>query len=173
MKKQELQTTEYNEYYAGYLSKISDDTTLLDGFKEDKQMVLNFFSTIPKEKLEYRYLSEKWSVKEIFQHLIDTERVFMYRLLRIARKDTSAIEGFNQDIYIKPSEADNKTIEDLLNEFSVTRLYSINLLNSISEENLKNMGVANNSPVSARACAFILLGHSLWHMEIIKERYLK
>ncbi|CAM1340567.1 DinB family protein [Tenacibaculum aestuarii] len=173
MKKQELQPTEYNEYYAGYLSKISDNTTLLDGFEKDKQMVLDFFSAIPKEKLEYRYLSEKWSIKEVFQHLIDTERVFMYRLLRIARNDTSPIEGFDQDIYIKPSEADNKTIEDLLNEFSITRLYSINLLNSISEEHLKNMGVANNTPVSARACAFILLGHSVWHIEIIKERYLK
>ena len=173
MKKQELQPTEFNEFYARYLAKVPDNTSLKEGFENDKETVIRFFSSISKDKLEYRYQPEKWSIKEVLQHIIDTERVFMYRILRIARNDTSPIEGFDQDIYIKPLEADSKTIEDLLNEFSVTRLYSINLLNSISEEHLKNMGVANNTPVSARACAFILLGHSVWHIEIIKERYLK
>lgn len=104
--------------------------------------------------------------------MIDTERVFMYRILRISRKDMTPIEGFDQDIYIKPSGADSKTIEGLLEEFKTTRSYSINLLNSISNENLCNIGVANNSPASARAYAFILLGHSVWHMDIIKELYL-
>jgi len=173
MKKQELQPTEFNEFYARYLDKVPDNTSLKEGFESDKETIIRFFSSISKDKLEYRYQPEKWSIKEVLQHIIDTERVFMYRILRIARNDTSPIEGFDQDIYIKPLEADSKTIEDLLNEFSVTRLYSINLLNSISEEHLKNMGVANNTPVSARACAFILLGHSVWHIEIIKERYLK
>ncbi|WP_425658589.1 DinB family protein [Tenacibaculum ascidiaceicola] len=108
----------------------------------------------------------------MLQHIIDTERIFMYRVLRIARKDITPIEGFDQDIYIKPSSANDKTIEALLEEFKTTRLYSINLLNNISNENLCSIGVANNSPASARACAFILLGHSVWHMDIIKERYL-
>ena len=96
----------------------------------------------------------------------------MYRFLRIARKDKSPLTGFDQDVFIKPSQADTKTLEELLHEFTVTRLYSQNLIQSISTENLLNMGTASNSPVSARACAFILLGHSIWHMNIIKERYL-
>jgi hypothetical protein len=95
----------------------------------------------------------------------------MHRFLRIARKDTTALSGFDQDVYIAPSEASTKTLKALLNEFTVTRLYSINLIHSISDENLMNIGTASNSPVSARACAFILLGHSIWHIEIIKERY--
>ncbi|MEE3998972.1 DinB family protein [Tenacibaculum sp. FZY0031] len=173
MKKQELQPTEFNEFYARYISKVPDKTSLKKGFENDKEAVITFFLSIPKDTLEYRYQPQKWSIKEVLQHIIDTERIFMYRLLRIARKDMTPLEGFNQNTYINPSGAHNKTIDSLLEEFTTTRLYSINLLNSISYENLCNIGIANNSPISARACAFILLGHSIWHMDIIKERYLK
>jgi len=172
MIKQDLKPTEYNEYYESYIAKIPNETRLISGLELDESMVINFFSSIPKDKLEYRYLPEKWSPKEILQHLIDTERIFMYRLLRIARKDTTELAGFDQDIYINPSKASSKSLESLIQEFTVTRMYSINLIRSISDENLLNIGSASNSKVSARACAFILLGHSIWHIDIIKERYL-
>lgn len=171
MTRQELNSEEYNEYYARYIDVVAKDIDLKTGFEKDKKMIIDFFSSLPKEKLTYRYQPEKWSVKEILQHIIDTERIFMYRLLRIARKDTTALAGFDQDIFIEPSQADTKTLEELLHEFTSTRLYSINLINSISNVNLKNMGTASDSPISARACAFILLGHSIWHINIIKERY--
>ncbi|QOD60727.1 DinB family protein [Polaribacter haliotis] len=172
MKKGTLKITEYNEYFARYINKVSNNTKLIPGFKEDKKMVIDFFSSIPKEKLEYRYQPEKWTIKEMLQHIVDTERIFMYRLLRIARKDTTALAGYEQDDYVDPSEANQKSLEELINEFTITRLYSINLINSISDENLKNLGTASGSTISARACAFILLGHSIWHIEVIKERYL-
>ena len=172
MIKKDLQLTEFNEYYLRYVNKVSDNTELKSGLEKDKKMVIDFFSSVPKEKLEYRYLPEKWTIKELLQHIIDTERIFMYRLLRISRKDSTALAGFDQDIYVEPSEANSKTIEKLIHEFTITRLYSINLVHSISNANLMNMGTASNSTVSARACAFILLGHSIWHIEIIKERYL-
>ncbi len=172
MIKQVLKPSEYNNYFARYIDKIADETELFTGLENDKKMVIDFFSSIPEEKLTYRYQPQKWNSKELLQHIIDTERIFMYRLLRIARKDTTALAGFDQDIYIKPSEASAKSIEELLHEFTITRQYSINLISSISDENLKNVGTASNSSISARACAFILLGHSIWHIEIIKERYL-
>ena len=172
MIKKDLQSTEYNEYYARYINKVDDKTELKTGFEDDKKMIIDFFSSIPKEKLEYRYKPEKWTIKDILQHIIDTERIFMYRLLRIARKDSTELAGFDQDIYVQPSKANKKTLVELLAEFTATRLYSINLINSISDKNLKNMGTASNSKISARACGFILLGHSIWHIEIIKERYL-
>lgn len=172
MTKADLNSNEYNAYYETYINKISDKTTLIGGFEEDKKMVIDFFSSLPNEKLEYRYQPEKWTIKELLQHLIDTERIFMYRLLRIARKDTTPLSGYDQDVYAEPSEANNKSLENLIEEFSVTRMYSINLIKSISDKNLKNLGTASDSPVSARACGFILLGHSVWHIDIIKERYL-
>ena len=172
MKKQELQSNEFDEYYLNYLNLVPSETELISGLKEDQKMVIDYFSSIPKDKLEFRYQPEKWTIKEVLQHIIDTERIFTYRLLRIARKDTTPLAGFDQDIYVDPSEANNKSINNLIEEFSATRLYTINLVNSISDENLKNLGNASDSPVSARSCAFILLGHSVWHINIIKERYL-
>ena len=172
MIKQELHTNEYNEYYGRYVELVTNETELISGLEADKKMVIDFFTSVPKEKLEYRYQPEKWTIKELLQHIIDTERIFMYRLLRIARNDKTALPGYEQDDYVEPSEANSKTLEELIKEFTITRLYSINLVNSISDENLKSLGTASASPVSARACAFILLGHSIWHINIIKERYL-
>ncbi|CAM1347963.1 DinB family protein [Tenacibaculum crassostreae] len=172
MIKKDLQPAEYNEYYGRYIDMISDETELIKGLENDKKFVIDFFSSIPKEKLEYRYQPEKWTIKEVLQHIIDTERIFMYRFLRIARADKTALKGFDQDDFILPSEANKKSIDELIHEFTVTRLYTLNLVNSIPEKYLNAMGTASSSPISARACAFILLGHSIWHINIIKERYL-
>lgn len=172
MKKQELQPNEFDSYYLNYLNLVPAETELNYGFEEDKNIVIDFFSSLPEDKLEFRYQPKKWTVKEVLQHIIDTERIFMYRFLRIARKDTTPLAGFDQDIYVDPSVANDKSINDLIKEFTIGRMYSINLINSITNENLKNLGTASDSPVSARACAFILLGHSVWHINIIKERYL-
>lgn len=172
MKKQDLNTTEYNDYIGGYIAKIDNSTELLAGYEVDKKMIIDFFTSVPKEKLEYRYAPEKWSIKEVFQHIIDTERIFMYRLFRIARNDKTALPGFDQEIYIKPSGADAKSLDALVKEFEITRAYSINVLESLSDTNLQNMGTVSESPISARACAFLLLGHSIWHIDVLKERYL-
>lgn len=172
MTKKELTSAEYNEYFANYLNLVKDETELISGYKNDEEYVINFFSSIPKEKLTYRYADGKWSIKEVLQHLIDTERIFMYRFFRIARNDKSPLMGFEQDDYINPSEADNKTLDELIEEFKISRQFSINLIKSIPKKHLSNIGIASNNNVSARACAFILLGHSIWHINIIKERYL-
>ncbi|TVZ55569.1 DinB family protein [Lutibacter sp. Hel_I_33_5] len=172
MIKKELNTSEYNKYYSRYINRVEENTELISGYEADKKMVIDFFNSIPKEKHEFRYQPEKWTIKEILQHIVDTERVFMYRFLCIARNDKTAFPGYEQDDYIAPSEANKKSMEALIHEFTVTRLSSLNLIKSISEENLKNMGTASNSPMSARACAVLLLGHSIWHIDVIKERYL-
>lgn len=172
MKKQDLNTTEYNDYIGGYINKLDDTTELLTGYEEDKKMIIDFFTSIPEDKLSYRYETEKWSVKEVFQHIIDTERVFIYRMLCIARTDKTNFPGYDQNLYIKPAGADSKTLDALLTEFKITRAYSINILESLSDAHLKNIGTVSDSPISARACAFLLLGHSIWHINVLKERYL-
>ena len=172
MTKSEIQQEEYNEYYTGYLNLIDDNTELIDGYYQDKKMMEDLINSIPEDKLNYRYQPEKWSVSEVFQHLIDTERIFMYRCFRIARNDKTELAGFDQDDYIIPSEANSKTKEQLLEEFTANRNYSISLLKSLSEKNLGFVGNANGGAVSARAAAFIVLGHDMHHTNIIKERYL-
>ena len=172
MIKSDLSSSEFDNYYSKYTDKLSDNTELKKGFEIGKNTLINFFKSIPKEKLMYRYQPQKWSIKEILQHLIDTERIFMYRCFRIARRDKTALAGYDQDIYIKPSEASNKSIDSLLNEFTVNRKYSISLLNSLTGEDLCFIGNASGNAMSARAAAFIVIGHDIWHMEVIKNNYL-
>ena len=104
MTKSDLNSSEFDAYYLRYIDKLSNKTELRKGFEFGKKTIIDFFKSIPNEKLTHRYQSNKWSVKEVFQHLIDTERIFMYRCFRIARRDITALSGFNQDIYINPSE---------------------------------------------------------------------
>lgn len=167
-----LKEEEYNPYYGRYINKLPQPTNLIDGFMKGEAMIVSFFKSIPANKLTYRYKPNKWSIKEVFQHLIDTERLFIYRCFRIARNDKTSLAGFDQNIYIAPSNADKKSIEALTEEFSATRKSSISLLSSLSETDLKNIGNANGGAMSARVAAFIIIGHEIWHLDIIKERYL-
>ncbi|GGG88084.1 DNA damage-inducible protein DinB [Polaribacter pacificus] len=172
MIKADLKPTEFHEYYNNYVGLLANDTELIEGYVKGKKMIQDFILSIPDDKLLHRYQPEKWSILEVFQHLIDTERVFMYRCFRIARNDKTNLAGFDQDDYIIPSEADLKSKAQMLEEFTINRDNSISLLKSISEKNFAFMGSANGSPVSARAAAFIILGHDIWHTKIIQERYL-
>jgi len=172
MTKQDLNPVEFDAYYLRYIDKLSNNTELRNGFVIGKDTVIDFFKSIPAEKLTHRYLPEKWSIKEVLQHLIDTERIFMYRCFRIARRDETALAGFDQNIYIEPSNANSKPIEDLLSEYAINRQHSISLLNSLTDENLSFVGNSNGSRMSSRAAAFTIIGHDIWHMEVIKNKYL-
>lgn len=172
MHKKELNISEYDTFYAGYLSKLDGQTNLFEAFSSHKQETLHFFENISDEKLLFAYAKDKWTIKEVFQHLIDSERIFMMRCFRIARRDVTPLPGFDQNIYIAPSRANEKSLGHLLEEFKATRQNSIVMLDSFTQEDLNCIGVANNGPLSARAAAFINLGHYLWHQDIINERYL-
>ncbi|MBW1297289.1 DinB family protein [Aquimarina litoralis] len=168
----EVNSIEFDPYYGRYMNKLSPELDIYQGFQIGKNLIVDFFQKIPDNKLEYRYDTGKWSVKEILQHLIDTERIFMYRCFRIAREDKTPLAGFNQDIYIEPSGANDKTMSTLLDEFKIGRENSISLLESLSDRNLQNIGNANGGSMSARAAASVIIGHEIWHVDIIKERYL-
>lgn len=172
MKLSELQPQEYSQNNSRYLGVLPQDTELIKSFKDDFNAILELYKSMPSDKLDYRYAPYKWSLKEVFQHIIDTERIFIYRCFRIARHDKTPLPGFEQDDYILPSEADKKSLEALIEEFKAVRQNSIVLLNSLNETNLKFIGVVNGNPLSARAAAFNIIGHNKWHVNIINERYL-
>ena len=172
MKLSEVKATEYNNFYAGYIDPLPKDLELLEGFKKGKKSIIKFLKSIPDNKLNFKYQSRKWSVKEVIQHIIDTERIMMYRCFRIAREDKTPLSGFDENTYIIPSAANKKTITKLIDEYESNRNNSIVLINSLSDMNLRFIGESSNYPLSARAVAFITLGHEVWHKKIIKERYL-
>lgn len=173
MSRSELQPNEYNPYYQQYLDKIDSSVGgLTEGLRNGKAHTLQFFQSLTAEQWMHAYAPDKWTPKEVLQHLIDTERIFGYRSFRIARRDTTALAGFDQNIYVPTSGANDKSADQLLGEYTMTRDYTLSLVGSFSPDDLATIGNANNSPVSARAALWILVGHDIWHIDIIKERYL-
>ncbi len=166
-----LTNKEYGSYYQNYIDK-SGDLTLFEGLQSNLNTIIAFYEAIPHDKLEYRYANGKWTIKEIIQHLMDAERVFAYRALRAARHDTTNLPGFEQDDYVLTSNANDRSIDQLLEEYKVLRSSTMLLLKSLSEEKLSKIGMASGSPISARAVGFIIIGHENHHREVIEQRYL-
>lgn len=163
---------EYSSNNGGYINRLPKDLELIKSFNDDYKAVLELFQSLPSDKWDYKYAPDKWSLKELFQHMIDTERIFIYRCFRISRHDKTPLTGFDQDDYMLPSEAHKKSVENLLEEFQAVRTNSLVLLKSLNDTNLKFIGIVNGNPLSARAAAFNIIGHNMWHIHIINERYL-
>ncbi|MCK7591047.1 DinB family protein [Subsaxibacter sp. CAU 1640] len=171
MTSRHLKSNEYNPYYETYISKAKG-LNLKDGFRSNLENVFTFFQSIDVDKHIYRYADGKWTIKEVILHMIDTERIFSYRALRIARHDQTSLPGFDQDLYVGPSKANIRSFESLLDEYRAVRLATITLFDNLDDEMLEQTGTASNSTISVRALGFIILGHEIHHCNILKERYL-
>lgn len=164
---------EYPAYAHIYIDLLPDDGLILkhlaDNFAETKR----FVESIPKDRLLYRYAEGKWTIKEILGHVVDDERIYAYRALRFARNDSTELPGFDQDHFARYSEANQREVGDILDEFSLVRRSTIALFESLDEAALLRSGVADGKRVSVRALAYHIAGHELRHRNVIRERYLK
>lgn len=162
---------EFALFYANYI-RLASDFDLNISLEQQKEVVVAFFKAIPENKLNYSYMPSKWTIKDVLLHLIDVERIFAYRALRIGRNDKTPLPGFEENDYVLEANALNRTIESLIEEYISVRNATIALFNSFSEEQLIRMGVASENQVSVRAIGFIIMGHEKHHVNIIRERYL-
>ncbi len=165
------ETEEYDPYYNTYVSKVGDDDveSVLDAQPGELRAVI---STLPEEKGAYAYAEGKWTIKEMLSHLIDGERMFAYRMLRISRGDKTPIEGFEQDGYIENSNANNRPFADLLDEFELQRRSNVLFVHNPSDEAAARAGTANERSITTRALAYIMAGHVTHHLGILREKYL-
>ena len=124
------------------------------------------------EKADYAYAPGKWTIKELAGHIIDTERILVYRLTCIARGEQQHLPGFEEDNYVANARFAERSLLSLAHEFMLLRRANLYLFRSLTEKELDYMGVASDRPVSVRALLFIIAGHILHHTTIIKERYL-
>jgi hypothetical protein len=122
--------------------------------------------------LSFRYAPGKWSVSEVLMHILDTERIFQYRALRLGRKDDTPLPGFDQDGYVPESCADGRTLKDLISEYRVIRESSLLLFKSLPSDRLLFKGNASGQDISLGALGFIMCGHQKHHRNILRERYL-
>lgn len=162
---------EYDPYYTGYVQRITDSNVV--GALQDQQFeVVELLSGMPEEQAGLRYAPDKWSIKQVVGHLLDTERVFAYRALSIARGETQSLPGFDQDDYVASGGFDARTMTSLVGEYLHLRGSTIALFESLEPETWRKTGTANDEPVTVRALAFIIAGHEVHHLAILRERYL-
>lgn len=171
MNRGELSSGEYNKYYQPYIDMVGDND-VFDYLRNSHETTLAFFYRIKKEKFDFRYAENKWTIKEILQHLIDSERVFTYRAMCIARNDKTELPGFDQDAFVAESLAEKRSLESLLLEYKSMRMATVSLFESFDYTNLTRLSVISGCDLSVRAIAFIIVGHEKHHIQIIKERYL-
>ena len=164
------QAGEYAPYYERYISLVQGDD-ILNTLDQQRRETMLLLSCRDEEDGNFRYAPDKWSAKEVLGHVCDTERIFAYRALRIARADATPLEGFEQDDYVRNGGFAERPIGDLVEEFIAVRRATISLLRNLDEAAWVRRGLANKNEVSVRALAYIIAGHELHHRRILEEKY--
>lgn len=164
------QSDEYNPYYYEYIRRVppGDVLTIMQAQLAD---TCTYLSGLSKEQVSFRPAPGEWTIKQIIGHLIDSERIFSYRALRFARRDPSPLLGMEPNPYVENAHFDQQSLSDLLEEFSVVRRASILLFQGFSIDDLLQVGVASNNPISVRALIYICAGHEHHHLESIRTVY--
>ena len=162
--------SEHAPYYSRYVALVADGD-ILGTLAGQIGGTLAELRKIPDADSLKRYAAGKWSVREVVGHMIDTERIFAYRALRFARNDRTLLPGFEQDDYIPAAQFDRRPWADLLEEFEAVRRSNVLMFRGLSEEAWRRAGVANGDGMSVRAAAYVIAGHELHHMRVLREKY--
>lgn len=171
MKSSDLLPNEYPEYFGKYIAQVANEN-LNEELEISLHRFIKFVQNIPMDKFDFRYAEGKWTIKEIIQHIIDTERIFAYRALRFSRNDSTHLPSFDENDYVDNTNANQRSLQDLLTEMAVVRQATLSLFKSFSSEQLLRIGTASNKQVSVRAIGFVIIGHQNHHQKIFEERYL-
>lgn len=158
------------EFYRNYVNLVPEENVLQalinNGSKQG-----DFFKNLPEGNGDYRYAEGKWTLKQVISHIIDAERIFTYRALRFARNDNTALPGFEENDYVIHSNASNRRVAQLADEFIRARASTVDLFESFSQEMYDRYGEANGNNISVEALGFVIAGHAIHHLNILKERY--
>ena len=161
---------EYPEYFDHYI-RLVPSKDLLGYFNTQPLSVSSLASTLSEDQLLYRYAEGKWSIKDIFCHVIDCERIYNYRALCIARGDATDLPAFEENDYAREAHADRRDIADIIAEYNAVRASTIELFKSFDETMLNRSGLADSRRRSVRSMGYIAAGHEIHHLNVIKERY--
>lgn len=166
---------EYPAYSQSYFDLIDEDSNIFDLLQNNLIELKNLILNLPEDKLNFRYAEGKWTIKEILVHLIDDERIYVYRALRFARNDKTELPGFDENLYTKYSSANTRSVESIFSEYESVRNATITFFENIPEEALLRTGIAEGkvNERSVRAYLYHIMGHELQHIKMIKEKYLK
>lgn len=161
----------FKPFSAAYINLVDDNITV-DALPAEFDDMKSFLLSIPEEKWNYRYAEGKWTLKEMLVHMIDTERIFSYRALRMARNDSTPLPGFEQDDYVPFSNANGRNYNELIEEFEAVRRSTYLLFRSFDNSVWDRYTAVDNHPVSVRTILYLVIGHAKHHLKIIREKYL-
>lgn len=161
---------EYNPYYERYISLVPEGDILHTLEAQRRQMLL-LLSGREEAEGTFRYAPGKWSAGEVLGHVCDTERIFAYRALRIARGDQTPIEGFEQDDYVKNGPFGREPVSEIIEDYIAVRRATLTLLRNLDEAAWMRKGIANGKEVTVRALGYLIAGHELHHRRILEEKY--
>lgn len=162
---------DYIPYYHYYIELVKEQD-LISALKSNKQTIAELISSIPESKADYAYAANKWTIKQVLNHIIDTERIFIYRALRFSRGDNQLVPPFDENLYAANASLSNSSIELLLKEFEIVRESSILFYQQLGEKELQLKGQTAAGTVSVLSIGYMICGHAVHHTNIIKERYL-
>jgi uncharacterized damage-inducible protein DinB len=161
--------SEFAPFYAGYIAKVPDSGPGL--LMKEQIGELDKLRALPEDKANHGYAAGKWTVKELIGHVADAERVFSYRLTRIARGDKTPLSGFDENAWAKTAPHGKRRMTEVIDEMIAVRRATLALVDSLDDSTIANVGLANNNSVSARAICWIIAGHTKHHLDILRERY--
>ena len=170
MKVKDLKKSDYPEYYQKYTGLLPD-TELIELLESQKEAMLSLFNSSEEVNLQFSYAEGKWTIAQVLQHMLDTERIFQYRALCISRKDSSSLPGFDQDRYVANSKANERTLSGLLDEYKAVRNSTISLFKSFSVDMMKSVGLSNGQDLSTGSAGFIIAGHEKHHLKLFRLNY--
>jgi hypothetical protein len=162
---------EYPPFYKTYIDVLDDQGNLLDHLEDSLRLFEKELYKIKENKQEFRYAEGKWTIKEIVQHLIDTERVFVYRALRYSRNDMTPLSSFDENAYVSNYNINERNFNMMLDEFSLLRRSTILMFQDFDTVILDKGGKVGEKDMSVRALGYICSGHVFHHLKIIRERY--
>jgi len=165
------QTTEYAPYYSRYVDLIATPDVVPE-LSSQLEKTVSLLSNISEEKSLSTYGAGKWTIKEVLNHVNDTERVFLYRAFWFARGFEQPLPGYDQDVCVAAARPNSIPFTDLIDEFKHVRLSTLSILRNMPDEAWGRTGIASDNPFTVRALAYIITGHVAHHLNVLEERYL-
>lgn len=170
--KEALKNHNFSDYFNHYISLVNDNLDVITALENTHKNTNELLDLITEEQGNYAYVEGKWSVKELLTHMVDTERIFCNRALRIARNDKTDMPGYDHDAYVPFSGANERKICEIYKEFNIVREGTVALFKSFTPEMLERSGTANGNTFTVLSIGFIIAGHEIHHTNVMEKKYL-
>jgi hypothetical protein len=163
--------SDYAPLHASYVALVADEEEILTAMERQSSETQKLLSSLDEARASYRYAPEKWTVKELFGHVADSERILGYRALSVARGEVQPLPGYDENDYVRNASFESWKLGDLAELYALARRANIVFFKNLQPEAWERRGTANGYPVSVRGLAYVIVGHERHHLKVLREKY--